>query len=838
MQDVGNAKSDCKRGFVFDFDSKECVLPILSIESKLIEDPYGGEMKDLGRSDGKVSRGNRKPSWMPSTGSIVFWFFFLVFQCYLIWVYHTINFTDFATSESTSSNQNRNDIRQEFEVGRKSSQTSERKSETPKTRNPSQADGTFNGYPIYKFRHKKETQPDDGFDISMDDLYSQFHCVGETWHDADFHKRSKTHHEQSWMFRSCRFQVFCYDTSTQEYAIYLDPEKHKESHTDHHYHHDDKNPHPSPHIQKILDKQKEQLSKEHKEIADDEHPRNTTTDFKHPTFIDDTSTVFRNHTIVVNSNGEVVLGDIEEGKHYGVSIGSVNGKWGLVDIQNLKWFPEVRWGPVPKDSSEYEVYTLPPSVVMIPFHSLSAENPGHLVWDDFLPMYTLLDMFGFLKKRDAAGRGGYTNTNHPSDTSDWTDLLPIRYMLPNMPRGLWASCDWLDQKRDACKHMLSKFGTVMGTRRSYRKFHGHVESKDMVENPNGILNPKTASKLPKISITTNRNVEFRLKDTAAKSLRDPNAAFAANAAEKPKLICAKNGVAGFGAVSDHFPNNGHGWQQWDYFNSYNSGRGNQLWEFRNFMIHNLFESLPKKEAPIVPINSKPDTRRRLDYNVKRIDSLKTRPSVLLGKDQISSYPPSSITDMGPDEPLMVLYSAYSSQRRGGSMQDQAMLLQQAIEESGGPYQFLYGKPPKLEDVGAKVDIIIENHVFSKYTLEEQIQMASRAAVFATFCGGGAITGSFLPKGGGLHLYYGEDSGIEYNKQTGLPARLDWDFFNHCGYLHVKWIPFYVSLQKWPGKYVDGGGYESQALANVDLMRGELLRIHSERVKHYKKETKQ
>ena len=83
----------------------------------------------------------------------------------------------------------------------------------------------------------------------------------------------------------------------------------------------------------------------------------------------------------------------------------------------------------------------------------------------------------------------------------------------------------------------------------------------------------------------------------------------------------------------------------------------------------------------------------------------------------------------------------------------------------------------------------------------------------------------------------ENGGIENNIQMGLPARLDWDFFNHCGYLHVKWIPFYLSLQRWPEKYVDGGRYESQALANVDLMRGDLLRIHIERVKHYKKETK-
>lgn len=781
-----------------------------------------------------------KSSFLASYGSFVFWSFFMVAQFYLLFVYHTIRFTDFATSQRITSS-NPHDFRQDFAVHKKPQKQ-------PKVRSIDEADGTFNGYPIYKLRH--EGPPHDPLEgapnINMDELHSQFHCVGETWHDAEYHRRSRTDHEQSWMYRSCRFQVFCYDTSTQEYAIYLDPEKHQDSHTDHHYHHDDNssssnnsNPHPSPHIQKILETQKNQLDKERAQVNDPNHERNTTSDFKHPTFMDDTSTVFRNHTVVVNSNGQVVLGDTERGKHYGVSIGSINGKWGLIDIQLLKWFPEVRWGPVPgtsKDaSSNYEVYTLPSSVTLIPFHSLSAENPGHLVWDDFLPMYTLLDMFGFLNKKDASGRMGYTETNHPPDTSNYVDLLPMRYMLPNQERGLWASCDWLNEKKRACAHMLSKFGTGLGTRRSYKKFHGDAgETTKMVENPNGILNPLTASKLPKIPITTNRDVELELKD------KPKRRGDTSNSDERPKLICAKNAFAGFGAIADHLPNHGHGWQSWDYLFSYNSGRANQLWEFRNFLIHNLFESFPKKSAPIVPIpnDSKPQKqmRRRLDYNVKRLETLTTKPSVLLGKEQITSYPPSSITDLGPEEPLVVLFSAYSSMRRGGSMENEARFLIDAIEDSGGAYQFMYGRPPTSGDVGANVEIIIENHVFSKYTVEEQIQMASRSVLFATFCGGGAITGSFLPKGAGLYLYYGEDSGIEHNRNSNKPARLDWDFFNNCGYLHVKWLPFYDSQTK---KFFNGGGggYESQAMANVDLMRADLRRIHNERVKHYKKQKK-
>jgi hypothetical protein len=56
------------------------------------------------------------------------------------------------------------------------------------------------------------------------------------------------------------------------------------------------------------------------------------------------------------------------------------------------------------------------------------------------------------------------------------------------------------------------------------------------------------------------------------------------------------------------------------------------------------------------------------------------------------------------------------------------------------------------------------------------------------CGGGAVTGTFLPKGGSVFLYYLEDGGVKDNKETGTPARLDWDLFNNLAYLKVHWLP--------------------------------------------------
>ena len=52
-------------------------------------------------------------------------------------------------------------------------------------------------------------------------------------------------------------------------------------------------------------------------------------------------------------------------------------------------------------------------------------------------------------------------------------------------------------------------------------------------------------------------------------------------------------------------------------------------------------------------------------------------------------------------------------------------------------------------------------------------MASKASIIVLYCGDGAITASFLPKGGSVFLYYREKGGVQNNIPTQLPARLDW-----------------------------------------------------------------
>lgn len=74
-----------------------------------------------------------------------------------------------------------------------------------------------------------------------------------------------------------------------------------------------------------------------------------------------------------------------------VALGGLNPKWMQQYFRKLEWFPEI----LPA-SSEEGYYELPSNYVWVPFHSFAGFNAGHIIWDDFLPIYTLLEMFGLL----------------------------------------------------------------------------------------------------------------------------------------------------------------------------------------------------------------------------------------------------------------------------------------------------------------------------------------------------------------------------------------------------------------------------------------------------------
>jgi hypothetical protein len=279
--------------------------------------------------------------------------------------------------------------------------------------------------------------------------------------------------------------------------------------------------------------------------------------------------------------------------------------------------------------------------------ALNGANPGHLVWDDFLSLYNLLRIF-------------FVNP-------DEHILLPLRYVLQDGERGLWASCDLRSEKSELCAHMIRKFWPLMVGTDSPFNFSSTMDS----------------------TLMTTRG--------------------------SSPLVCAKTGMAGLGPLTDHGLFKAHGWEQSDYKSMHNFGRGPMLYEFRNFMLNNL--------------NISP-----------------TRPL---------------------QQPFRIVFSEKSSDipLRSISFTDQMKWVKERIPEAQ-----------------------VEAYTLKNLTLHEQVEIASQTAVFVSLCGGGAVTGMFLPKGASVIIYYAENGGTRNGKRDYSPALLDWDILNSMSHLRVHWVP--------------------------------------------------
>ena len=237
-----------------------------------------------------------------------------------------------------------------------------------------------------------------------------------------------------------------------------------------------------------------------------------------------------------------------------VSLGGINMKWTWKATEALA----LEWAPIVRDEElTGGYYALPEGTVLLPFHSMAAVNVGHLMWDDFLPMYSLLSMFEMMGDR----------------------LLPLRYVLKNRPRALWATCNLRDQTMAECKAFFKKFLPLMG-----------VEPHTMRSTEDSVLNITDGSRA------------------------------------MSRYVCSSKGAAGLGMLTDHGLKT-HGWDKPDYDYSHNTGRGPVFNGFRNFMMHNigLDPMKPVRTEPpyiitVSPASSK-DPDRRHTFRAQ-IDALK------------------------------------------------------------------------------------------------------------------------------------------------------------------------------------------------------------------------
>jgi hypothetical protein len=199
--------------------------------------------------------------------------------------------------------------------------------------------------------------------------YSKIHCVGETY-PAETTRQPRTFAEKkqkmeqfewTWMSRSCHFSFLCLDLEEKDYVLFRDPREHQRL---------------VPYLER---RRPDGNEKSDSQASSSNSWRDASQSFllTHPPI-----------TTTTTTNKKTRVDPL------GVSLGGINRKWMMkkIGVGRLKWFPRIvdditaenisnssesQSGHVPLYQEGF--YTLPSHVIMIPFHSLAAYNPGHLV---------------------------------------------------------------------------------------------------------------------------------------------------------------------------------------------------------------------------------------------------------------------------------------------------------------------------------------------------------------------------------------------------------------------------------------------------------------------------
>lgn len=150
------------------------------------------------------------------------------------------------------------------------------------------------------------------------------------------------------------------------------------------------------------------------------------------------SCIYHNLCLDVDTHEYVLFSDDVDGNVTSVALGGINPRWTNRGFNMGVW--KVSWAPtiIKQTKAIPGYYALPDDAVLIPFHSLAAHNIGHLLWDDFYPIFTLLRIFGL---------------------QDARLLLPLRHQIAH---PLYANCDIRKNKRQQCQHNFDRFLPLLG----------------------------------------------------------------------------------------------------------------------------------------------------------------------------------------------------------------------------------------------------------------------------------------------------------------------------------------------------------------------------------------
>ena len=402
-------------------------------------------------------------------------------------------------------------------------------------------DGYFNSFPIYLETTNRHEQ--------QNDFHSTIQCIGQTPFE-----------DSSWMYRSCDYTYLCFDPSSSSSSS-------------------------------SSSSQVTQASK------------TTTTTTSHDDFFLVSSPIetdmqnVRRKNIRVSSPSFIsteLIGSANatttRRKAPPVALSGINPRW--VGTNPNQGTHKVRWAPKVVDEPPPTYYMLDDDIVLTLFHSFAGHNVGHLLWDDFWPIYTLLQSFGYIFD----GFDDYYHGNDPS-TND-IDYKPLLLRVDTLPK-LFASCEIQPKKRKQCQQNFEKFLPLLG------------------------IDPKSFTPLTEIQLTTSIQQQQQQQQQQEEQL--------------PKYpICAKHAVAGMGMLTDHGKAD-HGWYPKQSDGVHNIGRGAQYYRFRNFMLRNIGlgvngppiqrqqqqQQQSKTEFRIIlNENSSRDVERRVDFR-RQLGALRT-----------------------------------------------------------------------------------------------------------------------------------------------------------------------------------------------------------------------
>ena len=286
-------------------------------------------------------------------------------------------------------------------------------------------------------------------------------------------------------------------------------------------------------------------------------------------------------------NCAVALGGINPRYDQGEP-GPTKGSW------KLQWFPRIVSATASMPTTTTTTtgyYQLPSHVVWSPFHSMAGHNVGHLLWDDFYPLFRLWRRYGVLPFTKSS-KASKEQQQQQQQQQKQTQILLWRQKLVKQ-QALYATCDIRRNKRMQCKRNFQKFVSLVG------------------------VDPSTFS--------TSKDYQWNVTTTITTK------------ASTTSLICARTGIAGIGLLTDHGLSD-HGWDDalTDHNNNkkmndppHNLGHGRDLYAFRDFVLKNAVgraqveawqaaysnhaSSSSRKRRIVFSLESSKDWDRRLNF---------------------------------------------------------------------------------------------------------------------------------------------------------------------------------------------------------------------------------